>query len=265
MLRRTALIFSIFAALVWLAPAWSTPAWSTPARAADPQLIVYAAVSLTDVLNEVAEAYVKTGKPKPVFSYAASSALARQIENGAPAGIFISADEAWMNYIADRKLVAAGTRASFLGNTLVLIAPADRAFKIDITPGFLLAQALGSGKLSMADPDSVPAGRYGKAALENLGVWRDVERHVVRSENVRGALAFVERGEAVAGIVYATDAAVAKKVAVVGVFPPASHAAISYPIGVVAAHDTSAARDFYGFINGDAAKAIFVKYGFMVK
>ncbi len=260
MLRRTALIFGIFAALAWLAPVWSAPA-----RAADPQLIVYAAASLTDVLNEVSEAYVKTGKPKPVFSYAASSALARQIENGAPAGIFVSADEEWMNYIADRKLVAAGTRASFLGNTLVLIAPADRALEIDIAPGFPLAKALGSGKLSMADPDSVPAGRYGKAALENLGVWRDVEGNVVRSENVRAALAFVERGEAVAGIVYATDAAVAKKVTVVGMFPPASHAPISYPIGVVAAHDTSAARDFYGFIIGDVARAIFVKYGFMVK
>ena len=170
-----------------------------------------------------------------------------------------------MDYIADRKLVAPGTRASFLSNTLVLIAPADRPLKIDIVPGFPLAKALGTGKLSMADPESVPAGKYGKSALENMGVWRAVEGNAIRSENVRAALAFVERGEAAAGIVYATDAAATKKVAIVGTFPAASHEPISYPIGIIAAHDTPAARDFQSFVLGDAAKAVFVKYGFSLK
>lgn len=229
------------------------------------QAMVFAASSLTDVLNELAEVYAKAGHPKPAFSFAASSALARQIENGAPAALFISADEQWMDYAADRKLIVSETRSSFLGNALVLVTPVDKPLKIDIKPGFALAQVLGVGKLSMGDPDSVPVGRYGKIALENLGVWTQVELNVIRADNVRVALAFVERGEAAAGIVYATDAALTKKVTVAGVFPDASYPPVSYPIAVVAGHDTPAARAFRDFILGADAKAIFVKYGFKLK
>jgi molybdate transport system substrate-binding protein len=234
------------------------------ARAAD-TLIVFAAASLTDTLKEVGDAYAAAGKAKPTFSFAASSALARQIESGAPAAIFVSADEQWMDYLADRKLIVGATRTTFLGNTLVLVAPADRTFKINVTYDFPLAAALNGGKLSMANPDSVPAGKYGKAALENLNVWRSVESSVVRGDNVRSALAFVERGEAAAGIVYATDAAITKKVAVVGTFPEVSHPPITYPLAIVAGNDTAQAREFRAFMLSDTAKAIYRKYGFAVK
>ena len=237
-----------------------------PARAADgDHVLVLAASSLTEVLNELAEVYATSGHLKPAFSFAASSALARQIENGAPAALFISADEQWMDYVAERKLIVPETRVSFLGNTLVLVTPADKPLKVDIKPGFALAQSLGTGKLSMGDPDSVPVGKYGKTALENLGVWAQVEPNVIRADNVRVALAFVERGEAAAGIVYATDAALTKKVAVAGAFPDASYPSVAYPIAVVAGHDTPAARAFRDFVMGAEAKAVFVKYGFKVK
>jgi molybdate transport system substrate-binding protein len=245
------------AVLLWCAPV---------ARAASPEgVLIFAAASLTDALTEVADAYATAGKPKPVLSFAASAALAKQIENGAPAVMFISADEQWMDYLAERKLIAADTRASFLGNTLVLIAPADRPLNVTIAPSFPLAQALGIGKLSLADPESVPAGRYAKAALESLGVWGSVEANVVRGDNVRNALAFVERGEAAAGIVYGTDAVLTKKVVVAGVFPADSHPPISYPLAVTAAHDTPAARAFKDFLLGEDAKAVYRKYGFAVK
>ncbi|MBY0512120.1 MAG: molybdate ABC transporter substrate-binding protein [Rhodospirillaceae bacterium] len=248
----------VIAALAWLPQA-------ARAAAKNDQLLVFAASSLTDVLNELAEAYAKTGHAKPALSFAASAALARQIENGAPASLFMSADEQWMDYVAERKLVADGTRTSFLGNTLVLVTPADKAQKVDIKPRFPLAKVLAGGKLSMGDPDSVPVGKYGKAALESLGVWRDVEPNVIRADNVRVALAFVERGEAAAGIVYATDAALTKKVAVAGTFPANSYPPVSYPLGVIAAHDTPAARAFRDFILSADARAVFVKYGFVMK
>lgn len=256
-MRRLAPIALLFAACLALL---------TPARAQEAdKLIVFAAASLTEALNEVGDAYAKTGKPRPVFSYAASSALARQIENGAPAGLFVSADEEWMDYLAQRKLIVPDTRTSFLGNTLVLITPADRPLRLTITPGLDLAKLLGNSKLALADPDNVPAGRYGKAALEHLKVWSAVESNVVRGDSVRGALAFVERGEAAAGIVYGTDAMLTKKVVVAGVFPADSHPPISYPLAVVGAHDTPAARAFRDFLLGSEAKAVYRKYGFAVK
>ncbi len=229
------------------------------------KLVIFAASSLTEAMNDVGEAYAKTGKPKPVFSFAASSALAKQIENGAPAAMFVSADEMWMDYLSQHKLVIADTRVSFLGNTLVLVAPADRPLHLTIGPNFPLAKSIGTGKLSLADPDAVPAGKYAKAALESLGVWKSVEANVIRGENVRSALAFVERGEAAAGIVYSTDAALTQKVAVVGAFPETSYPPISYPLAIVAGHDTPAARAFRDFMLGDAAKAVYRKYGFAVK
>lgn len=236
-----------------------------PLRAQEDRLLVFAASSLAETMNDVREAYAKTGRPKPVFSFAASSALARQIENGAPAVLFASADEEWMNYLAQHNLIAADSRASFLGNTLVLIAPADRAQTLAPAPGFALAGALGRGKLALADPSSVPAGRYAKAALEHLNVWTDVEKNVVRTDSVRATLAFVERGEAKFGVVYATDAALTAKVAVAGIFPADSHPPISYSLAVVRARDSAAARAFRDFLLGDEAKAIYRKYGFATK
>jgi len=237
---------------------------ASASRAAD-QTIVFAAASLTDALNQVAANYATGGKAAPKISYAASSALARQIDNGAPASLFISADEQWMDYLADRNLVVAGTRQSFLSNRLVLVASAKRPFQTEITFGFPLAQVLGSDKLAMADPDSVPVGRYGKAALTNLGVWRDVQGNVVRAENVRAALTFVERDEARAGIVYATDAMISKNVVVAGTFPELSHPPISYPVALVAGHDTAEARAFYAYLLSARAKDVYRKFGFIVK
>ena len=239
--------------------------------AEDTKLLVFAAASLNEALTEVGKAYAaadaRRGHGAPNFSFAASSALARQIENGAPAALFLSADEEWMDYLSARKLIAADSRVSLLGNTLVLIAPADRPLALTplaltIAPGFDLAKALNGGKLSMADPDSVPAGKYGKAALEKLGAWTAVAPAVIRGDNVRTALAFVERGEAAAGIVYGSDAALTAKVKVAGVFPADSHPAISYPAAVVAGHESAEARAFLAFLKTPAAMGIFKKYGF---
>jgi molybdate transport system substrate-binding protein len=233
------------------------------ASAADDKLIVFAAASLTEALGEVGRAYAQSGKPAPTFSFAASSALARQIENGAPAGLFMSADEEWMDYLDKRHLIADGTRVPLLGNTLVLIAPADQPLAITIAPHFDLAGALGKGKLAMANPESVPAGLYGKAALQKLGVWDAVSPKVIRGENVRTALTFVERGEARAGIVYGSDAALTPKVKVVATFPADSHPPISYPLAVVKPHDSAAAREFARFVASPPARTIFAHYGFM--
>jgi molybdate transport system substrate-binding protein len=243
----------------------ATLAFIAASLSARAETLVFAAASLTDALNDVGAAYEKTGKTKPTFSYAASSALARQIENGAPAAIFISADEQWMDYLADRKLIAPSSRLQLLGNSVVLIAPAAAPLNIKIAPNFALAQALGTGKLAMGDPDSVPVGKYGKAALENLGVWAAVERSVVRAENVRAALAFVERGEAKAGIVYATDAAVTKNVKVVDTFPASSHPAVTYPIALLGNAPPAEAKEFYAYLTSASAKEIYRRYGFTVK
>ncbi len=234
-----------------------------PARAGEEaKFLVFAAASLTEALNEAGKAYTAQGRP--AFSFAASSALARQIENGAPAALFLSADEEWMDYLAARKLIAADSRVSLLGNTLVLVVPADRPLNVRIAPGFDLAKVLAGGKLSMADPDSVPAGKYGKAALEKLGAWAAVAPAVIRGDNVRAALAFVERGEAAAGIVYGSDAALTRRVTVAGVFPVGSHPPISYPAAVIGAHDSAAARAFLAFLRTPAAADIFKRFGFSV-
>lgn len=240
-------------------------AFVAPVRAAEPQLLVFAAASVTETLTAVGDAYAATGKPKPVFSFAASSALARQIESGAPAAIFVSADEEWMDYLAQRNLIVPPSRVSLLANTLVLIRPEARPLDVMIGPNFPLAAALGNGKLSLADPDSVPAGKYAKAVLENLGVWTAVESKVVRAENVRAALAFVERAEAAAGIVYATDAMLAPKTKVVGTFPATSHPPISYPMALVKGHDGPDAQAFHAFMQSEAARAIYRRFGFSVK
>ncbi len=237
-----------------------------PATAQEtPRLLVFAAASLTEALSETGKAYAAAGHAAPVFSFAASSALARQIENGAPAALFISADEEWMDYLAQRDLVVPASRVSFLGNSLVLVAPAGETLGIDIAPNFDLAGALKGRRLALADPTGVPAGRYAQAALEALGAWKAVTPLVVRADNVRAALTFVERKEAAAGIVYATDAALTNKVEIVGTFPAGSHPPISYPLAIVAKNETPEARAFRDFLLGDVAKGIYRKYGFAVR
>ncbi len=238
-----------------------------PAAAAQEKsrLLVFAAASLTEALSEAGRAYAAAGHDGPVFSFAASSTLARQIENGAPAALFVSADEEWMDYLAQRNLIAPASRISVLGNSLVLVTPSGGSLDVVIGKGFDLAGALKGRRLALADPTAVPAGRYAQAALESLGAWTSVAPLVVRGDNVRAALTFVERKEAAAGIVYATDARLTEKVEIAGTFPATSHPPISYPLTIVAKNDTSDARAFRDFLLGEAAKAIYRKYGFTVR
>lgn len=227
--------------------------------------LVLAASSLQESLTAAADSWAAQGHARPILSFAASSALARQVEAGAPADLFISADEQWMEYLDTKGLLAPRTRVSVLANRLVLIAPAARPVSLAIRPGFPLARALGSGRLAMADPDAVPAGKYGKAALEKLGVWASISAKVARAENVRAALALVERGEAPLGIVYATDARASGKVRVVGVFPANSHSPITYPIARLKASANGEAEAFRRFLVSRQGKAIFARYGFVAK
>lgn len=224
-----------------------------------------AAASLQESLTAAAQAWASRGHPQPVLSFGASSALARQIEAGAPADLFISADEDWMNYLQGKQLLRPGSRASFLGNQLVLIAPWGSRLNLPIRPGFPLARALGSGRLAVADPSAVPAGKYAKAALIALGVWTSVEAKLAPAENVRAALAFVERGETPLGIVYRTDALASNKVKILGQFPPASHPPISYPVATVRTSTKPEAEAFRRFLVSPAAAAIFRRFGFSVR
>lgn len=250
-------IGSSFAAAVLCAALAAAPACAN-------DLLVFAAASLQESLTEAADVWASEGKAKPVLSFAASSALAKQIENGAPADLFVSADEQWMDYLVDRSLVEPGSRTPFLGNELVLIAPAVRPFRVELKPGFALAALLGGDKLALADVESVPAGRYGKAALTNLGVWTSVERNVVRQADVRAALALVERDEARAGIVYRTDAMASRKVVIAATFPATSHPPIDYPIAIVEGHDSPEVRGLHSFLLSARAKEIFARHGFRV-
>lgn len=225
--------------------------------------VVFAAASLKNALDEVASVYAADGKAKPSISYAASSALAKQIENGAPADLFISADLDWMDYLYKKNLLAPGTRRNLLGNRLVLIAPAKQPVKLQPAPGFAIGKAIGSGRIALADPASVPAGKYAKAAFEKLGVWDQVAPHVAAAENVRAALALVSRGETPLGVVYQTDAAADQGVMVAGVFPADSHPPIIYPVAALRSAKGDAAA-FLGFMAGPRAKQIFEKHGFAV-
>ena len=232
-------------------------ATSSLARAED--TIVFAAASTKDVIGDIIALYAKSHTAQIVPSFGSSGDLAKQIENGAPAAIFISADTKWMDYLAKAKLIVADSRRDLLGNELVLIAPIESK-----TPTSLddIAGALSGGKLALADPDSVPAGRYGKAALESLKQWAALEPSVVRAKDVRAALAFVERGEAAAGIVYATDALASKKVRIAASFPEATHPPIVYPVALIAGHDDAPARDFLAFLMGPEAREVFLSAGF---
>ena len=213
-------------------------------------------------MSAAADSWAAAGHPRPVVSFAGSSALARQIEAGAPADLFVSADERWMDYLAQRGMLRTGSRAPLLTNALVLVAPAASRAVIALRPGVALGRALGNRRLAMADPDAVPAGVYGKQALTRLGVWPQVAGRIASAENVRAALALVARGEAPFGIVYATDALADPRVRVVGRFPAASHAPIVYPVAVLNTSQTIEAERFRRFLLSPAGKAIFRRFGF---
>ncbi len=235
------------------------------ARAADapPQITVYAAASLTDALGELGKAYEAAGKGRIVGSYASSSDLARQIEHGAPADLFISADQLWADYLDQRGLLDKATRLDLLRNELVMVAPADSAATLAIGPNFKLAEALGDARLAVGDPDHVPAGIYARQSLENLGVWAAVEPKLARAGSVRAALLFVERGDCPFGIVYRSDAQSDPKVKVIGVFPPDSHSPVVYPAALVAGHHSPAAVEFLHFLTTPEAALVFRRYGFV--
>jgi len=234
----------------------------TPAQADDTTML--AAASLTNALEELGAQYTaETGKTV-VFSFASSSALAKQIEAGSPAQIFASADEKWMDYLSERSLIEEDTRVSPIGNSLVLIVPADSPVaEVTIDGSLDLAALLGDGgRLSVGDPDHVPAGTYAKESLEALGLWGSAEPLLARAEDVRAALVLVEKGEAPAGIVYATDAAISDQVRVVGTFPADSHKPITYPFAVVAGQNSEDVAAFFDYVTGPTGLATFEKYGF---
>ena len=240
---------------------------SKPAETAAPvveeAVVVFAAASLTDVMHTIGDLYVAKGHPEPKFSFAGSSALARQIEQGAPADVFVSADEEWMDYVAGKSLIDPATRHTLLTNTLVLVAPSKAPFTLTIGDGMDLAGALKGGKLALADPDSVPAGKYAKDALEHFGVWRAVDKSVASAENVRAALRFVETGDAAAGIVYATDArAASDNVLIVSEFPAGSHTPITYPAASLTGKAEGPGKAFLEFLDSEEAKKAFTDAGF---
>lgn len=233
------------------------------ATAAWADTTVFAAASLRNALDEVRQAWAAQHGGKVVVSYAGSSALARQIEKGAPADIFISADLAWMDYLAQRRLVNDGRRVNLLRNELVLIAPVSAGISVELRRGLQLGQLLGRDRMAMADPDHVPAGKYGKAALEALGLWPQVADKLARGENVRTALNYVARGETPLGIVYRTDAAAEPKVRVVAAFPADTHPPIVYPAALMAGSKNAEAAAFFSHLKSNAATGIFRKHGFL--
>lgn len=236
-----------------------------PARAAD-DVTVFAAASMTNALQDLGKLYKEQTGKEVKFSFAASSALAKQLEAGAPASIFISADNKWMDYTEGKDLTLKATRVTPIGNSLVLIMPADRAKDVTIDKSFDWSTLLGKdGKIATGLTDSVPIGIYAKTALTNLGQWDEVREHIVGAESVRAALALVERGEATAGIVYSTDAAIAKNVKVVATFPADSHPPVEYPYEIVKGQDNADTKAFFDFLTGAEAKKVYAKYGFVVK
>lgn len=227
---------------------------------------VFAAASTTNAMTDIANAYEAAGRAKVVCSFASSSTLAKQIANGAPVHVFLSANTEWMDYLAQKKLLAEGSRIDLLGNQLVLIAPADSTIQGEVKPGFPLVEWLAGGRLAMGDPDHVPVGVYAKEALTSLGAWSQLgPDKLALASNVRAALALVERGEAPLGVVYATDAAISDKVRVVAAFPTDSHKPVAYPLALVAGRDTVAAKGFYEYLRSEAAAEVFKKYGFVMR
>lgn len=252
-----ALVCALLALLIGISPAGPAADARTP-----PTVTVFAAASLTDAVTSLAERYALETGGRFRLSFASSSTLARQIENGAAADIFLSADEDWMAYLDERALVASDTWSRPIANRLVLIAPAGRAVAIRLEKGVDLLAPLSDARLATGDPAHVPVGRYARQALEYLGAWRALEPRLARAENVRAALALVERGEAPLGIVYATDARAARSVRIVAEFPAASHSPIRYSFAVLAARDSRLARDALTFLTSPRALQVFRSHGF---
>lgn len=237
---------------------------AAPAHAGD-EIVVFAAASTTNALNDIGQMFATKGLGGIRTSYASSSTLAKQIEQGAPANLFVSADLKWADYLFERKLLNPSYSLNLLGNRLVLIAPKDaQTPEITLTKQTDLAKLVGNGRLSVGDPDHVPVGIYAKQALENMGQWSKLEPRLARAESVRAALALVERGEAPYGIVYATDAAISKNVKVVANFPEALHETILYPFALVSGKETPTAKAFFQFLQTPEAKAVFTRYGFKI-
>jgi molybdate transport system substrate-binding protein len=257
-MHRFAGLFLAFTVL--LGSTWS-PAQAQD-KAADKSLTIFAAASMKNALDDVNAAYTAKTGIKTTASYAASSVLAKQIEQGAPADIFLSADTDWMDYATSKKSINEPTRVNLLGNSIVLIAPKDSKIdNVTIGPGFDLAKLAGDGKIATGDVKAVPVGKYAQAALEKLGAWQAAEPKFAMAESVRAALALVARDEAVLGIVYATDAMVEPGVKIVGTFPATSHPAIIYPVAATSTAKPEA-TDYLAFLRTSAAKTIFEKYGF---
>ncbi|QUM77184.1 molybdate ABC transporter substrate-binding protein [Moritella sp. 24] len=237
---------------------------------AEDRVLIFAAASLTNALTEVGDTFkadtiANPTKINPVFSFASSSALARQIAQGAPAQIYLSANQKWMDYLVKQKVVAADSRVTLLRNSLVLVAPNSSLLNnVELNKDWDITSAVSSSRIAVGDPDHVPAGRYAKQALESLDLWQEAMPLLARASNVRGALALVERGESPLGIVYATDALVSQKVKTVATFPENSHKAIEYPLVIVGHNTNFATRIFYRYLQTKAVQAIFVKYGFEV-
>ncbi len=247
-------------ALAFVAFATAAP---QPAQAQE-TLTVFAAASMKNALDDTNAAFTKATGVKVTASYAASSALAKQMESGAPADIFISADLKWMDYVGDKKLIKADSRTNLLGNRLVLIAGKDSKLgTIKIEQGFDIARLAGDGRIAVADVKAVPAGLYAKAALEKLGAWAAAEPKLAMAENVRATLAFVARGETPIGIVYETDAKVEPNVRIITTFPDGSYPPVTYPVAATTNARTDAAK-YLAFLRGNEARAIFEKYGFSV-
>jgi molybdate transport system substrate-binding protein len=250
---RFSVLFSAFVILLAAFP---------PASAEDKTITVFAAASMKNALDDVNAAYTAKTGVKTTASYAASSVLAKQIEQGAPADVFVSADTGWMDYAISKKTINEPTRVDLLGNSLVLIAPKDsKISEVSIAPGFDLAKLAGDGRIATGDVQSVPVGKYAKAALEKLGAWQAAEPKFAMAENVRAALTLVARGETALGIVYSTDAKVEPGVKIVGTFPADSHPPIIYPVAATATAKPET-TEYLAFLRSTAAKNIFEKYGF---
>ena len=257
MTRRTLLALLVAAGLTWTASVQS-------AAAQGKDVVIFAAASLKNALDDIAGQWQRETGKKAVISYAASNTLIKQIEQRAPADIFISADLDWMDYGQQKNLIKPDSRFNLLGNRLVLIAPKDSSVSANIQPGFALATLLKGGRLAMGNVDAVPAGKYGKAALEKLGVWDSVKDKIAQAESVRAALLFVSRGEAPLGIVYQTDAAADPSVKIVGTFPENTHPPIIYPAALTKESTNPDAQTLLNYLRSPAARAAFERQGFTV-
>jgi molybdate transport system substrate-binding protein len=261
-IHRADLVVGAFARILLFGFVWASFALPGGASAQSRDVVVFAAASLKNALDEAAAAWMRDTGKRAVVSYAASNALARQIEAGAPADIFFSADLDWMDYAASKGLIQPESRVSLLGNSLVLIAPKGTGVQVEFKPGLDLAALLGGNRLAMGHVGAVPAGKYGKAALEHLGAWAGVRDRIAQTENVRAALLLVSRGEAPLGIVYKTDAVSDPNVTIVATFPEGSHPPIVYPAALTKDSSSPDAARFLAFLRSDKARPFFERQGF---